>query len=80
MPAMRPPKVTCPCGSRYTARIIVEYISFQTGHIDYAGGRFCFVEGVPGIKLPAGAIPLQMLIYDLSTPNEITRIDLTDAE
>jgi hypothetical protein len=78
---MRPPKVTCPCGARYTARIIVEYISFQTGHIEYSGGRFCYVnDQLDGIRLPAGAIPVQVIMYDLREPDQIIYIDLTDAE
>ena len=71
----RAQRALCPCGGRNTIRVVVEYILFGDGRVDYAGGRFCYhTDALIDIEIPAGATPVQALIYDLHQPEEIIRI------
>ena len=68
----------CPCGGRNIIRVIVEYILFGQGSIDYVGGSFCYhSDALIDIEIPDGATPVQALIYDLHEPDEIIRITFT---
>jgi hypothetical protein len=58
-----------------TIRVVVGYILFGDGRVDYAGGRFCYhTDALIDIEIPADATPVQALIYDLHQPDEIIRI------
>lgn len=81
MSAQRAPRVSCPCGGRYSVRVVVEYVLPGEARIDYAGGRFCYVSNaVIDLEIPAGATPLRALIYDLHEPDEIIHITFTENE
>src|SRR5579859_6311864 len=71
--SQRAQRSLCPCGGRNTIRVVAEYI--LEGRVDYAGGRFCYhSDALIDIDIPAGATPVQALIYDLHQPDEIIRI------
>lgn len=81
MSNQRAPRVSCPCGARYSLRVVVEYLLFGEARIDYAGGRLCYVtDAAIDLQIPAGATPLRVLIYDLHEPDEFVRITVTEAE
>jgi hypothetical protein len=81
MSAQRAPRVSCPCGGRYTVRIVVEYIKYSDGTVHYAGGRFCYVsDALIDIKIPADSILVRALIYDLHEPDEIVRIEFSHTD
>src|SRR5260370_14203025 len=63
-----------------TIRVVVEFVRFGSGHIDYAGGRFCYrSDAAIDIEIPADGMPVRALIYDLHQPDEIIRITFTQA-
>ena len=79
--SQRAQRTLCPCGGRNILRVIVEYILSSEGRIDYAGGTFCYhSDALIDIEIPAGATPVQALIYDLHEPDEIIRITFTQRE
>jgi hypothetical protein len=58
-----------------TIRVVVEYVEFGEGRVDYAGGRFCYhTDALIDIEIPDGVTPVQALIYDLHQLDEIIRI------
>ena len=64
-----------------TIRVVVEYIEFGEGRVDYAGGRFCYhSDALIDIEIPDGAMPVQALIYDLHEPDEIIRITFVQSK
>lgn len=70
------PRVKCPCGENYCVRVVVEYI--QDGHVDYAGGRFCYVATAKiDIEIPDDAEVIQAMVYDMHQPDEFIRITFT---
>lgn len=76
----RAERTLCPCGGMSTIRVVVEFILFGSGSIDYAGGRFCYhSDAAIDIEIPAGATPVRALVYDLHRPDEIIRITFTQA-
>lgn len=73
--SQRTKRTLCPCGGFNTIRVVVEYIAFGEGRVDYAGGRYCYHhDALIDIEIPDGATPVQALIYDLHDPDEIIRI------
>jgi hypothetical protein len=79
--ADRAKRSICPCGGRNTVRVVVEYIAFNDGSIQYVGGRFCYVDrAMIGLDIPVEAIPVQVSIYDLHEPDEIILITFTHTE
>lgn len=63
-----------------TIRVVVEFVMFGSGNIDYAGGRFCYhSDALINIEIPAGATPVRALVYDLHQPDEIIRIEFTQS-
>lgn len=69
----------CPCGGRNAIRVVVEYVA--QGRTDYAGGRFCYhSDALIDIEIPAGATPVQAMLYDLHEPDEIIRITFSRME
>jgi len=61
-----------------TIRVVVEFVMFGSGSIDYAGGRFCYhSDALINIEIPAGATPVRALVYDLHQPDEIICITFT---
>jgi hypothetical protein len=78
--SQRQQRTACPCGGMNTVRVVVEYVLFGSGTIDYAGGRFCYhSDALINIEIPAGATPVRALIYDLHQPDEIVRIEFSQA-
>jgi hypothetical protein len=60
---------------------VVEYIDTEHARIDYAGGRFCYaMDALINIELPADAVPVRAMIYDLHQPDEIIQITFTHLE
>lgn len=77
----RKQRTTCPCGGANTIRVIVEYIDTGQSRIDYAGGRFCYaMDAQINIELPADAVPVRAMIYDLHSPDELINITFTQLE
>ena len=80
-PAQRKQRTTCPCGGANTIRVVVEYIDTEHARIDYAGGRFCYVmDALINIEIPADAVRVRAMIYDLHSPDEIIQITFTQLE
>jgi hypothetical protein len=80
-PTQRKQRTTCPCGGANTIRVVVEYIDTEHARIDYAGGRFCYrMDARIDIELPADAVPVRAMIYDLHQPDEIIQITFTHRE
>jgi hypothetical protein len=78
--SQRAQRTLCPCGGRNTVRVVVEYVLFGDGRIDYAGGRFCYHSDARiDIQIPASATPVRALVYDLHDPDEIITITFTQA-
>ena len=81
MPAQRAPRVACPCGGRYSVRVVVEYLFSEDARINYAGGRYCYVrDAAIDLEIPAGATPLRALVYDLHEPDEFISIVFRESE
>ena len=81
MPAQRAPRVACPCGGRYSVRVVVEYLLFGDARINYAGGRYCYVrDAAIDLEIPAGATPLRALVYDLHEPDEFICITFRESD
>src|SRR2546430_845631 len=79
--SQRTRRTLCPCGGMNTIRVVVEYIEFGEGRVDYAGGRFCYhSDALIDIEIPDGAMPVQALIYDLHEPDEIIRITFVQSK
>ena len=79
-PAQRIHRTACPCGGNNTIRVVVEFVMFGSGTVEYAGGRFCYsMDAAIDLEIPAGATPVRALIYDLHQPDEIIRIEFTQA-
>jgi hypothetical protein len=77
----RKQRTTCPCGGANTIRVVVEYIDTEHARTDYAGGRFCYrMDARIDIELPAGAVPVRAMIYDLHQPDEVIQITFTRHE
>jgi hypothetical protein len=80
-PAQRKQRTTCPCGGANTIRVVVEYIDTEHAQINYAGGRFCYaMDALINIEIPADAVPVRAMIYDLHQPDEIIQITFTHLE
>ena len=80
-PTQRMQRTTCPCGGANTIRVVVEYIDTEHARIDYAGGRFCYrMDARIDIELPADAVPVRAMIYDLHQPDEVIQITFTQLE
>jgi hypothetical protein len=78
--SQRRQRTACPCGGMNTVRVVVEFVLFGNGTIDYAGGRFCYhSDALISIEIPPGATPIRALLYDLHQPDEIIRIEFTQA-
>jgi hypothetical protein len=79
--SQRKQRTTCPCGGANTIRVVVEYIDTEHARIDYAGGRFCYrMDARIDIELPADAVPVRAMMYDLHSPDEIIQITFTQLE
>jgi hypothetical protein len=79
--SQRKQRTTCPCGGANTIRVVVEYIDTEHARIDYAGGRFCYrMDARIDIELPADAVPVRAMIYDLHQPDEVIQITFTQLE
>ena len=69
--SQREKRALCPCGGRNTVKVVLEYLDYDNGSTQYAGGRFCyFGNALIDIEIPADAIPVQASIYDLHEPDE----------
>lgn len=78
--SQRTRRTLCPCGGRNSIRVVVEYVLFGQGRIDYAGGRFCYhSSALIDIEIPDDSTPVQAIIYDLHEPDEIIRITFTQS-
>jgi hypothetical protein len=78
--SQRRQRTVCTCGGMNTIRVVVEFVLFGSGTIDYAGGRFCYhSDALISIEVPPGATPIRALLYDLHQPDEIIRIEFAQA-